>query len=125
MAESTLFWIDRIATPIGELALVADEAGALRAVDWTEHTDRTERLLRLHYGSRVVFEPRCDPYSLRRRSVRTLPESLRSLTSCRLRRVALPFRARYGRRFAPFHAARPFHTEPLQCGWASRQPSVR
>src|SRR3954453_1824037 len=64
MAESTLFWIDRIATPIGEMALVADEAGALRAVDWTEHTDRTERLLRLHYGPHVVLEPRCDPYSL-------------------------------------------------------------
>jgi methylated-DNA-[protein]-cysteine S-methyltransferase len=64
MAESIRFWIDRIMTPIGELALAADEAGALRAVDWTEHTNRTERLLRLRYGLHLVLEPRRDPYSL-------------------------------------------------------------
>jgi methylated-DNA-[protein]-cysteine S-methyltransferase len=64
MAESIRFWIDRIMTPIGELTLAADEAGALRSVDWTEHTDRTERLLRLQYGLRLMLEPRRDPYSL-------------------------------------------------------------
>src|SRR3546814_2494528 len=42
--------IDRLATPIGELVIVADEAGQLRAVDWTEYEARMRRLLRLHYG---------------------------------------------------------------------------
>lgn len=63
MAESVLFWIDRMITPIGELVLVADEEGTLRAVDWSDYTDRTERLLRLHYGPHVVIEPKRDPYS--------------------------------------------------------------
>jgi methylated-DNA-[protein]-cysteine S-methyltransferase len=64
MPESTLFWIDRIETPIGELALVVDETGALRAVDWTDYTDRTERLLRLYYGPQMVIEPKRNPHSL-------------------------------------------------------------
>jgi methylated-DNA-[protein]-cysteine S-methyltransferase len=42
--------IDRIDTPIGELLLVADEAGKLRAIDWTDFEARMLRLLRLHYG---------------------------------------------------------------------------
>lgn len=51
MAKPLTLLIDRIATPIGELALVADEAGKLRAVEWTDHEDRMQRSLRLHYGN--------------------------------------------------------------------------
>jgi methylated-DNA-[protein]-cysteine S-methyltransferase len=42
--------IDRIETPIGELLLVADEAGKLRALDWADYEERMLRFLRLHYG---------------------------------------------------------------------------
>jgi methylated-DNA-[protein]-cysteine S-methyltransferase len=42
--------IDRIDTPIGELLIVADHDGNLRAVDWTDYEPRMRRLLRLHYG---------------------------------------------------------------------------
>jgi methylated-DNA-[protein]-cysteine S-methyltransferase len=42
--------IDRIRTPIGELAIVADEEDRLRAVEWSEHDERMLRALRLHYG---------------------------------------------------------------------------
>lgn len=42
--------IDRIETPIGEMLIVADREGHLRAVDWTDHETRMRRLLRLHYG---------------------------------------------------------------------------
>jgi methylated-DNA-[protein]-cysteine S-methyltransferase len=42
--------IDRIGTPIGELAIVADEEERLRAVEWSEHDERMHRALRLHYG---------------------------------------------------------------------------
>jgi len=41
---------DRIETPIGEMLIVADCDGYLRAVDWTDHETRMRRLLRLHYG---------------------------------------------------------------------------
>ena len=43
-------FIDRIKTPIGELAIVADERDRLRAMEWTEHEHRMDRALRLHYG---------------------------------------------------------------------------
>jgi methylated-DNA-[protein]-cysteine S-methyltransferase len=37
-------------TPLGELAIVADEAGRLRALDWTEHDAGMQRSLRRQYG---------------------------------------------------------------------------
>ena len=43
--------IDRIKTPIGELAIVADEEDRLRAMEWTDHDHRMDRALRLHYGA--------------------------------------------------------------------------
>jgi len=42
--------IDRIKTPIGELAIVADEHDRLRAVEWSDHDDRMHQSFRLHYG---------------------------------------------------------------------------
>jgi methylated-DNA-[protein]-cysteine S-methyltransferase len=58
--------IDRIETPIGELLLVADEAGRLRAVDWAEYEDRMLRLLRLHYGKDgFMLKPSYNPHGLR------------------------------------------------------------
>ena len=50
MAETLRLLIDRIETPIGELAIVADDAGRLRAVEWTDHDANMQRSLRLHYG---------------------------------------------------------------------------
>lgn len=50
MARPLAFLIDRIGTPIGELAIVADEDGRLRAVEWTDHDDRMHDSFRLHYG---------------------------------------------------------------------------
>jgi methylated-DNA-[protein]-cysteine S-methyltransferase len=49
--------IDRIDTPIGEMVIIADHDGNLRAVDWTDHDPRAQNFLRLHYGShgRVGF----------------------------------------------------------------------
>ena len=49
MAELLQLLIDRIRTPIGELAIVADEAGRLRAIEWTDHDDRMHDSFRLHY----------------------------------------------------------------------------
>jgi methylated-DNA-[protein]-cysteine S-methyltransferase len=50
MAEPLRLIVDRIDTPIGELVIVADEDGRLRAVDWADYDGRMQRLLRLHYG---------------------------------------------------------------------------
>nr|WP_318381835.1 methylated-DNA--[protein]-cysteine S-methyltransferase [uncultured Enterobacter sp.] len=40
---------DKIATPLGPLWVLSDEQFRLRAVEWEEHSDRMEQLLRLHY----------------------------------------------------------------------------
>jgi methylated-DNA-[protein]-cysteine S-methyltransferase len=50
MKKNLELLIDRIATPIGELIVVADHEGNLRAVDWTDYEQRMHRFLRLHYG---------------------------------------------------------------------------
>jgi methylated-DNA-[protein]-cysteine S-methyltransferase len=50
MSEILQLLIDRIDTPIGEMLIVADREGNLRAVDWTDHETRMRRFLRLHYG---------------------------------------------------------------------------
>ncbi len=42
--------IDRINTPIGEMILVADCDGNLRAIDWIDHEPRMHNFLRRHYG---------------------------------------------------------------------------
>ena len=50
MSETLHLLIDRIDTPIGEMVIIADREGNLRAVDWTDHDPRAEDFLRLHYG---------------------------------------------------------------------------
>ena len=50
MVEPLQFLVDRLATPIGELVIVADRAGKLRTVDWTDHDARMRLLLDRYYG---------------------------------------------------------------------------
>src|SRR5436190_1537179 len=50
MAEQLQFLVDRLATPIGELLIVADRAGKLRTIDWTDHEARMRQLLDRYYG---------------------------------------------------------------------------
>jgi len=50
MSKTLRLLVDRLNTPIGEMLIVADQNGNLRAVDWTEYESRMHRLLRLHYG---------------------------------------------------------------------------
>lgn len=66
MSAVSSLLIDRTATPIGELIVVADEDGALCAVDWTDHEDRLHRLLRLHHPSGCELRPSHDPGGLTR-----------------------------------------------------------
>jgi methylated-DNA-[protein]-cysteine S-methyltransferase len=50
MSEPLQLIMDRVDTPIGEMVIVADHKGNLRAADWTDHEERLLRLLRRHYG---------------------------------------------------------------------------
>lgn len=62
MREILQLSLDRIETPLGELLIVADHHGNLRAVDWSDHEPRMRRLLRLHYGENgFELEPARNP----------------------------------------------------------------
>lgn len=59
------FLIDRLATPAGEMIVIADAEGNLRAIDWTDHEDRMKLLLDRQYGrGRWMLEPARDPGGL-------------------------------------------------------------
>jgi len=40
--------LERAQTPLGEMMLVSDEQGRLRAAEWTSHAERLHRLLQRH-----------------------------------------------------------------------------
>ena len=65
MAEVQTFFVDRLATPIGELIVIADNEGRLRTIDWTDHEVRMKQLLDRYYGKgRYTLEPARDPGGL-------------------------------------------------------------
>ncbi len=65
MAEPLQLFFDRLPTPIGELIVVADGEGHLRAVDWTEHESRMRGLLRRQYGPKgIALTQKRDPHGL-------------------------------------------------------------
>ena len=62
MPEPLDFKLDRLATPVGELLIVADAEGRLRAVDWSDYKSRMRRLLDRYYGTgRYTISPARDP----------------------------------------------------------------
>ncbi|MGQ3297750.1 methylated-DNA--[protein]-cysteine S-methyltransferase [Reyranella sp.] len=62
MPEPLDFKLDRLATPVGELLIVADAEGRLRAVDWSDYESRMRRLLDRYYGTgRYTISPARDP----------------------------------------------------------------
>lgn len=65
MTETLPLFIDRPDTPIGEMLIVADREGNLRAVDWADYETRMRRLLRLQYGENgYVLQPARNPNDL-------------------------------------------------------------
>jgi methylated-DNA-[protein]-cysteine S-methyltransferase len=51
MSRPVRLRLDRAPSPIGELLIVTDEAGVLRALDFHDHAHRLDRLLKIHYGA--------------------------------------------------------------------------
>ncbi|HZV83639.1 MAG TPA: methylated-DNA--[protein]-cysteine S-methyltransferase, partial [Brevundimonas sp.] len=48
--------LDRLATPAGEVLLVTDGEGAVRALDFAGYEERMTRLLRRHWGPVTLVE---------------------------------------------------------------------
>lgn len=84
--------MDRIDTPIGEMLMVADRDGNLRATDWTEHEARMHRLLRLHYGDYGVrLEPTRDPSGLTDAISRYFAGELEAIDALPVQTAGTPF----------------------------------
>ena len=67
MNEILQLLIDRLNTPIGQMLIVADRNGKLRAVDWADYEPRMYALLRRQYGQNgFSLEPACNPNNLTR-----------------------------------------------------------
>ncbi len=65
MPDALNLSLDRIPTPIGELLLVTDERGSVRAIDWSDYEARMLRLLQLHYGKNGFhLRPAHNPHGL-------------------------------------------------------------
>ena len=65
MTELLHLLVDRLDTPLGELMIVADGEGRLRAMHWIDHEDKLRDELRLHYGADGwTFEAAKDPGGL-------------------------------------------------------------
>ena len=50
MSHKLRLLTETLVTSIGNLMVISDEMGRLRAVDWIDYDDRMRRLLARHYG---------------------------------------------------------------------------
>lgn len=92
MPDVLKLFIDRINTPIGDLLLVADETGKLRAVDWADYESRMLRLLRLHYGKKgFTLTPAHNPHGLRNAINRYFAGNLEVMDEIAVQTAGTPF----------------------------------
>ena len=92
MSEVFAFSIDRMDSPIGELLLVADRGGKLRALDWTDYKDRMLRLLSLHYGKTgYTLVPTNNPHGLRDKLERYFTGDLHAIDDIEVETAGTPF----------------------------------
>ena len=65
MNEVLRFFLDRLPTPIGDMLLVADREGNLRATFWTDREEDLRSVLERHYPDfQIEFESARDPHGL-------------------------------------------------------------
>jgi methylated-DNA-[protein]-cysteine S-methyltransferase len=92
MSDVLQLFMDRIATPIGEMLIVADGDGNLRVVDWTDHESRMLRLLRTHYGENgFKLEQARDPHGLSSAISRYFAGELAAIDALPVQTCGTPF----------------------------------
>lgn len=92
MPEIMEFSIDQLDTAIGELVIVSDSEGNLRALDWADYEERMERLLRLHYGQRGYRLQRAsDPHGLTSALGRYFAGELGAIDNLPVKTAGTPF----------------------------------
>jgi len=92
MPEPLSLLTDRFDTPIGEMIIVADHDGNLRAIDWTDHEERLRNLLRRHYGRNgFTLEPASNPSGLSDTIKRYFAGELASIDALPVQTAGTPF----------------------------------
>lgn len=84
--------VDRFPTPIGEMVILADHEGNLRAADWTEHEPRMLQLLKRQYGKHeLVLEQHENPHGFRDQILRYFAGDLNAIDSLPVETAGTPF----------------------------------
>ena len=84
--------VDRTGTPVGELMILADAEGRLRAVHWTDHEEGLRRMLARHYGERgFALEPSAKPSGLTARIDAYFGGQLDAIDTLPVAMVGTPF----------------------------------
>ena len=84
--------VDRTGTPVGELMILADAEGRLRAVHWTDHEEGLRRMLARHYGERgFALEPSANPGGLTARIDAYFGGQLDAIDTLPVAMVGTPF----------------------------------
>jgi methylated-DNA-[protein]-cysteine S-methyltransferase len=98
MAEVLQLFVNQIDTPIGKMLVVTDREENLRAVDWTDHEERMQRLLRLHYGaSGFQIEPGHNANDLTEAINRYFAGELEAIDALTVRTGGTPFQCQVWR----------------------------
>jgi methylated-DNA-[protein]-cysteine S-methyltransferase len=82
--------LERIPTPIGEALVVTDEAGPIRAFNWTDYEARMLAWLKRHYPTATLREGR-GPEGVRRAFERYFAGDARALDGLAWRASGTPF----------------------------------
>lgn len=92
MREAMQFFVDQLDTAIGELVIVSDADGNLRALDWAHYDERMERLLRLHYGQQGYrLQPASDTHGLTSAMRRYFAGELGAIDNLPVKTAGTPF----------------------------------
>jgi len=81
-----------VPTPVGDMVVLTDGSGQLRALDWSDFEPRMQRLLRLHYGQdAVTLEDRPTPSEVTRALQAYLAGDLQALDAVQVQTAGTPF----------------------------------
>ncbi len=89
------FTLSRMASPIGEMLLVTDERGRLRALDWYDHEERMQQLMHRQYGrGRVRLVGGATPAHIRKALDAYFAGQLDAIDSLEVEAAGTPFQKR-------------------------------
>jgi methylated-DNA-[protein]-cysteine S-methyltransferase len=92
MAKALELLIDRVDTPIGELLIVADQDGCLRATSWANYEQFLRPTLEYHYGKNgFSIEPGRNPCGLTKAIARYFAGELAMLDALPVQTAGTPF----------------------------------